>query len=111
VVVLGHSQCGAVTATLEEMKRPGESQSPNLRSIVGRIAPAVAQLIADGTPRDPERLLHDAVRANVRAAANHLRHGSEILERLIERDGLRVVGAEYSLTTGVVDVFDGIRGG
>jgi carbonic anhydrase len=111
VIVLGHSQCGAVTATLEELRRPGESQSPNLRSIVGRIAPAVAGLLADGVVRDPERLHQEAVRANVRAAANQLRHGSEILERLIERDGLRVVGAEYSLTTGVVDVFDGIRAG
>jgi carbonic anhydrase len=111
VVVLGHSQCGAVTATLNELRRPSESQSPNLRSIVGRIAPAVASLLADGVSRDPERLHQEAVRANVRAAANHLRHGSEILERLIERDGLRVVGAEYSLKTGVVDVFDGISAG
>ena len=52
--------------------------------------------------------MHEAVRANVRASADHLRHGSELLEQLIQSDGLLVVGAEYSLETGVVDFFDGV---
>jgi carbonic anhydrase len=47
------------------------------------------------------------VRANIRASVDHLRHGSRVLEQLIQDDGLRVVGAEYSLETGVVDFFDG----
>lgn len=108
VVVLGHSQCGAVLATLEELERPRDPQSRNLRSIVSRIRPAVEGLLASGLGQDdPQRLVQEAVRANVRASADHLRHGSEVLERLIEGDGLRVVGAEYSLETGLVDVFDG----
>jgi carbonic anhydrase len=46
------------------------------------------------------------VRANIRASVDHLRHGSQILEQLIQDDGLLVVGAEYALETGVVDFFD-----
>jgi carbonic anhydrase len=57
---------------------------------------------------DPEALMRHAVRANVRASANHLRRGSEVLDRLIQSDGLLVVGAEYSLETGIVDFFDGV---
>ena len=109
VVVLGHSQCGAVAATLEELRRPGENQSRNLRSIVDRIRPAVEGLLATSPATDLEALAEEAVRANVRVSANQLRHGSEILERLIADDGLLVVGAEYSLETGLVDVLDGVR--
>jgi carbonic anhydrase len=105
VVVLGHSTCGAVVATLEELERPTEMRSPNLRSIVDRIRPAVEGLLEAGIGRDKEALLHLAVRANIRASVDHLRHGSAILEGLIEREGLLVVGAEYSLETGVVDFF------
>jgi len=107
VVVLGHSQCGAVLATLEELRRPNEGQSRNLRSIVDRIRPSVEGLLATPLVKDLDTLVREAVRANVRASANQLRHGSEILERLIEHDGLLVVGAEYSLESGTVHVFDG----
>jgi carbonic anhydrase len=110
VVVLGHSSCGAVLATLEELRRPSQDQSRNLRSIVDRIRPSVEALLAAGTSRNPDALVEQAVRANIRVSANHLRHGSEILEQLIQRDGLLVVGAEYSLETGAVEFFDGIPG-
>ncbi|MEX2049285.1 MAG: carbonic anhydrase [Gemmatimonadota bacterium] len=106
VVVLGHSQCGAVLATLEQLERPRESRSPNLRSIVDRIRPAVEELIDASAHDISDALVQRAVRANIRASVNQLRHGSEILERLIERHGLLVVGAEYSLESGVVDFFD-----
>jgi carbonic anhydrase len=107
VVVLGHSRCGAVLATLEELMQPTEKQSRSLRSIVGRIRPSVEALLATELRHDPEALVRHAVRSNVRMSVNHLRHGSEVLEQLIQRDGLLVVGAEYSLETGVVDFFDG----
>jgi carbonic anhydrase len=106
VVVLGHSMCGAIAATLEELERPSERRSPNLRAIVDRIRPAVEGLLEAGVRTDPATLAHLAVRANIRASVDHLRHGSEILERLIARDGLLVVGAEYSLESGLVDFFD-----
>jgi carbonic anhydrase len=111
VVVLGHSGCGAIVATLDELKRPAEKQSRNLHAIVDRVRPSVEPLLATDLRHDPTALVRDAVRANVRASASHLRHGSEILEQLIARDGLLVVGAEYSLETGVVEFFEGMPGG
>ncbi|MCW5623467.1 MAG: carbonic anhydrase [Burkholderiales bacterium] len=108
VVVLGHSKCGAIAATLEELGRPSGAQSRNLWSIVDRIRPSVEPLLEMDHRHDPDLLLEQAVRANIRASANHLRHGSEILEQLIQKDGLLIVGAEYSLETGVVDFFDGM---
>jgi carbonic anhydrase len=108
VVVLGHSRCGAVLATLEELRRPDKTQSRNLRSIVDRVRPSVEGLLATDLAEDLDALTREAVRANVRVSANQLRHGSEVLERLIDRDGLLVVGAEYSLESGLVDVFDGV---
>lgn len=109
VVVLGHSRCSAVLATLSEIENPSPNPSENLLAIVDRIRPSVAPLLlSDGEAhRDGDSPVRDAVRANVRAAANHLRRGSPILERLIREDDLIVVGAEYSLETGVVDFFDG----
>lgn len=106
VVVMGHSQCGAVLATLEELQGRGTNQSGNLRSIVDRVRPAVEPLLAGSRKGEPETLMREAVRANVRASVNQLRHGSELLESLIQKTGLMVVGAEYSLETGVVDFFE-----
>jgi len=111
VVVLGHTQCGAVTATLEELRRPSQSRSPNLASIVDRIRPTVEVLLEADSGSNPDALLERAVRANIRASANQLRHGSRLLEQLIADAGLWVVGAEYSLETGVVDFFDGVPDG
>jgi len=108
VLVLGHTQCGAIAAALEELEGRPSAKSHNLRSIVDRVRPAVeTALAAAGPAGDRDALLHAAVRANVRAAADHLRHGSPLLEQLVREDGLLVVGAEYSLETGVVDFFDG----
>jgi carbonic anhydrase len=108
VVVLGHTMCGAIEATLEELGRPSGDQSPNLRSIVGRVRPAVAPLLETELATSPDELLKHAVKANIRASANHLRHGSQILEQLIQQGRLAVVGAEYSLETGEVEFFDGV---
>lgn len=106
VVVLGHSQCGAIAATLEELQRPSETQSRNLRSIVDRIRPSVEGLLATELAHDLGALAEQAIRANIRASANHLRHGSVVLEQLIQDEGLLIVGAEYSIETGEVDFFD-----
>jgi len=107
VVVLGHSKCGAILATLEELQRKTAEQSQNLRSIVDRVRPSVEALLATDLANHPDELVQQAVRANIRTSANHLRHGSALLEELIQKDGLLVVGAEYSLDTGIVDFFDG----
>lgn len=107
VVVLGHSRCGAILATLETLRSPEAKQSRNLRAIVERVRPSVQSLLATELRHDEDALIHEAVRANIRASANHLRHGSSVLEHLSQNDGLLVVGAEYSLETGTVDFFDG----
>lgn len=108
VVVLGHSRCGAILATLEALKRPAGIQPPNLQSIIDYIRPSVEGLLNDELQRDTKDLIRNAVRANVLASVHHLRHGSELLKELIVNDGLAVVGAEYSLETGLVEFFDGI---
>jgi len=108
VVVLGHSQCGAILATVEQLRQPAESQSRNLRSIVDRVRPSVEGLFRTELRNDPDALVRQAVRANVEAAVNHLRHGSEVLEQLIRSNGLVVLGAEYSLESGVVDFYQGV---
>lgn len=108
VVVLGHSQCGAILATLDVLTHGNDSSSKNIRSIVDRVKPSVEGLLHTELKHNHDALVNEAVRANVRASANQLRHGSEIIERLVETDGLLVVGAEYSLDTGVVTFFDGI---
>lgn len=106
VVVLGHSHCGAVQATLNELKRPSDNRSRNLASIVNRIRPAIETLFETPLREDPEALIGHCVRANVRASVAQLRQGSEVLENLIQSNGLSVVGAEYSLETGLVEFFD-----
>ena len=108
VVVLGHTYCGAVKATLEELQQPTGKQSKNLRAIVDRIGPSVQGLLNSKLRLDPEELVRKAVRANISASAEQLRHGSEVLEQLLENEGLLVVGAEYCLQTGTVSFFDGV---
>lgn len=108
VVVLGHSHCGAILATLEELEQPSESRSPNLCRIVDAIRPSVEGLFQASQGDHREDLVQAAVRANIRASVDHLRQGSEILEKLIREEWLQIVGAEYSLKTGVVEFFDDI---
>lgn len=106
VVVLGHSRCGAILATIEELQRPAGNQSRNLAAIVDRVRPSVEGLMKTELRHDLDALVHQAVRSNVGVSVDHLRHGSPILEQLIQDDGLLVVGAEYSLETGEVEFFD-----
>jgi carbonic anhydrase len=103
IVVLGHTRCGAVRATLEEIERPTDEQSPNLTSIVNSIRPSVEPFLASGLEYDLDDVLRQAMRANVWVSVNHLRSGSEMIEEHIARDGVLVVGAEYSLETGLVE--------
>lgn len=106
VVVMGHTFCGAIDTTLEVIEKPDVPRSPNLLSIVSRVRPAIEALVHTELAQDRSRLIHEAVRANVRASVSHLKHGSALLERLVLEQGLRVVGAEYSLESGEVDFFD-----
>jgi carbonic anhydrase len=106
VVVLGHTQCGAIAATIEALQQPNSTRSRNMRSIVDRVRPSVEGLMNTELRHDPHALSRHAVRVNVSVSVSHLRHGSEELEKLILNEGLLVVGAEYSVETGVVEFFD-----
>ena len=86
---------------------PAAKQSRNMAAIVERIRPSVTDLLESGDSKARDELVSNAVRANVRYSANALRHGSEIIENLIGSGELLIVGAEYSLDTGVVEFFDG----
>jgi len=108
VVVLGHSGCGAVDATLSSVQDPEDTGLQHIHEIVEHIRPSVQSALEDSTTSDRDTLIASAVRRNVRASADQLRHGSDTLEKLIHTDGLRIVGAEYSLATGEVDFFDGV---
>lgn len=108
VVVMGHSNCGAICATIDELTKGSASPSQNISAIVERVKPSIESLMLTELKNDKKALEKEAVRANVRASANHLRHGSEIIENLIKNSDLIIVGAEYSLETGVVDFFDGL---
>jgi carbonic anhydrase len=108
VVVMGHTACGAILATLEHIENPAGTSSRNLRSIVDRVRPSVEPLMKTDLAQNRAALLREATRANVRVAADHLRHGSQLLEQLIQEDGLCVVGAEYNLESGDVEFFDGV---
>ncbi|MBK5937348.1 MULTISPECIES: carbonic anhydrase [Halorhodospira] len=106
VVVLGHSCCGAIDATVEALREQVEAPTEGLRKILDRVRPAVEPLFAESL--DPQELAREAVRANVRMAAQMLREESPILARLRAEQGLAVVGAEYDLASGAVHFFDGV---
>lgn len=108
VLVMGHSSCGAIDATLEVMQSKAGPPSRGLMSIVDRVRPSIEALVNTDLAKDPPRLKREAIRANVRSSVNHLRHSSQIIERLVEKEGLLVVGAELDLTSGEVDFFDGV---
>ncbi|MCC7194803.1 MAG: hypothetical protein IT356_04530 [Gemmatimonadaceae bacterium] len=108
VVVMGHTQCGAVGATIDAVLHPATGQPRGVTDIVDRIRPVVEPLVRTNLAGDRDALSLRAVRANVRASANQLRHGSRILEQLAASDGLVVVGAEYAIETGMVEFFDGV---
>jgi carbonic anhydrase len=107
VVVMGHTGCGAIDATLEAIMSEHGPASRNLLSIVNRVRPGIEGLVGTDLASDPVRLRRAAMRANVRASVSHLRYGSEVIERLSHEDGLAVIGAELDLTTGEVNFFDG----
>jgi carbonic anhydrase len=109
VVVLGHTRCGAIAATLSSIQTGAGPGSKNISDITDRISPHLEGLAGPEAPAmEPAKLARSAMRANVRASASHLRHGSQILEEMVLSGHLLVVGGEYELETGHVHFFDGI---
>lgn len=105
IVVLGHSRCGAIEVVVEEMRKPSVLQSDNLDFIVDKLRPSVEQVVTDGYGHDLEMLVAAVGRENVRRSVDALQHESKIIGQLVECEDLVIVGAEYSLQTGVVEFF------
>ncbi len=103
VVVLGHTGCGAVAATLDALERPDQPASHPWRSITEYIRPAVEGLLSSDVVQDRDALLRAAIRANVRASTDALQRGSPTLARLVASRYVSIVGAVYALETGVVE--------
>ena len=106
VVVLGHSHCGAILATLQVMRNEMKNSSANILSIVDRVRPSVEELLQTHNDDDLDSFVQEAVKANVLSSVNLLRTGSPLLKELVEDEGLLVVGAEYSLETGQVEFYE-----
>lgn len=120
VVVMGHTQCGAIQATYDVVEGKKTIPMDHIHDIVERIQPHILRLVSSKKNRHSkskksqksqkfrtrEEVLHEAVRANVLASADHLRHGSRFLEDMVSHKELMIVGAEYDIETGVVDFFD-----
>jgi carbonic anhydrase len=106
VIVLGHSNCGAIIATLRELALKESHRSPNLRAIVDRIRPALDSVLEEYYDAEDEAVVASCVRANIQASVDGLQHGSLILEKLIEAKELNIIGAEYSIETGYIDFFE-----
>ncbi|MCP4000634.1 MAG: carbonic anhydrase [Gammaproteobacteria bacterium] len=108
VVVLGHSNCGAIEATIDAINDKDHNYSRNLDFIVNQVRPSVEHLISSQSLENRKELARKAVEANVSSSVQQLQHDSGILEKLISQDKLYIVGAKYSLDTGVVDFFEGL---
>ena len=101
VVVLGHTSCGAVKAALEDLGQENSIQSPNLKAIVDSIKPGIEDSISDLDSYDEK--IQKAVRANVQTSINNLINESEILRQLRSESGLKIIGADYCLESGIVE--------
>jgi carbonic anhydrase len=108
VVVLGHTRCGAITATVNALRTGNGPESRNIRSITDRIAPHIEPMMRSNGASEESELLRELMRLNVRASADHLRHGSRLLEELVLAGRVAIMSAEYELETGRVHFFDGL---
>jgi carbonic anhydrase len=105
VVVMGHSHCGAINATVEALMGDPDKMSPNVASIVDRVTPAVLPIYKSQQFTDKDDLIHQAMRANVEQSVHGLQMRSRILRRMVDKGQIRIIGAEYSIETGVVDFY------
>ena len=106
VVVMGHTRCGAIAATVNALRTGNGPESRNIRAITDRIAPHIEPMVRASGAAEESGLLRELMRVNVRASADHLRHGSRLLEELVLAGRVTVVAAEYEIETGLVHFFD-----
>lgn len=105
VVVLGHSKCGAISATVDALLGDPDDISPNIATIVDRVTPAVHPLVESGEYPNQDELLNQATRANIDQSVSALKLRSKILRGLVRKDKLKIVGAQYDISSGVVEFY------
>ncbi len=96
IVVLGHENCGAVSATMEALQPPFEEPHGAVVSLITAITPAVA--VAETQPGD---LLENSIRANVEQSRDQIKKSKE-LEQPLSTGALKIVTGYYALGDGVV---------
>ena len=110
VIVLGHTCCGAVQATVEAVKdaatKEAVLQSPDLSEGLKSIVGFISNSVDTETDVDLDQQVQDTVEANVRYGVEQIKAGSSAIEQLIAVEGMKVVGGVYNLKTGQVDFFD-----
>ncbi len=94
VVILGHSKCGAVTATVQ-----GGEAHGHVGSIVKAIIPAVKK--AKGKKGD---LVDNAIRANIDIVTKQVKSSTPVIAKLVRTGKVKVVGAYYDIDTGLVQI-------
>lgn len=103
VVVMGHTQCGAIQATLDHIHNPQPVSSENIHDIVSRIRPHIFP-IAQRSDLSANDQLCMATETNVMASVSQLSHASRLIEERVQDGALTVVGALFDLSTGRVSV-------
>lgn len=105
VIVLGHSHCGVINATVQALLEEGDDISPNVASIVDRVTPAVLPVVTQNSAADHADLVHQAMRANVAHSVDRLQMRSQILRQLVKKGKLQIIGADYSIESGEVEFY------
>jgi carbonic anhydrase len=108
VVVLGHTNCGAIRASMNVLRTGDRPESRNIRAITDRIVPQIRGIVRNPGTMTEAQIARAAMRCKVEGSADDLRHGSQLLEELVLAGQVAVVGADYDLETGKVDFFDGL---
>ena len=108
VVVLGHTNCGAIRASMDVLRTGDRPESRNLRAITDRIVPQIRGIVRNPGAMTDAQIWRAAMRCKVEGCADDLRHGSQLLEEMVLAGQVAVVGADYDLATGKVDFFDGL---
>lgn len=105
VLVMGHTQCGAVIATLDHIQNMDSPSSENLHDILARIKPHVFSIARMKNLSSQEKVVK-ALEANVIASVSQLSTSSRLLEKMISEKRILVAGAVLDLNSGQVSMLE-----